>query len=134
MNRLARKLTTTAVSLTLALALSGGSALAWECYSANRAPQSKVAAQAPVLLSLEEALGLFCGLDEDRIAEVMAGLEDAGLATNVLINGMALMAGGITFNAYDQAGHLLHNGKGIDHLSEDFFNALFELAPECGEE
>ena len=125
-----RKITTAGASATVALALTGGAALAHECYNASRSDQGNAsAAKSQALVSAEEALGFFCGLEADEAATVLAELEDQGFETNFLINSHALMAGGLERNG--KGGEKLHDGQAIDHLGEEFFAALGELAPSC---
>jgi hypothetical protein len=125
MNRLIRKLGASALAVTAAVALTGSSAFAFECYNASRSEKgNEAAAKAPSLVSIEEALGMFCGLGPEAAAVVIAELEDQGFKTDFLINGRALMAGGLERNGKGE--ELLHDGRGIDHLSEAFFDALLE--------
>ena len=127
-----RKITTATAAVTAALAMTGGSAFAFECYNASRSEQGNAAAaKAPALISAQEALALFCGLDAEASAEVIAALETEGFATDFLINGQALMAGGLEMNGKGE--EKLHDEQAIDHLGEDFFAALVSIAPECGE-
>ncbi len=130
MNPMLRKLTVGAAAATASIALTGGAALAHECYNASRSEQGNAsAARSQALVSAEEALALFCGLDAEQSAVVLAGLEEQGFETGFLINAHALMAGGLEKNG--KGGEKLHDGQAIDHLGEDFFTALVTLAPDC---
>ena len=130
MTRLIRKFGATALALTAALALTGSSAFAFECYNASRSERgNEAAAKAQALISAEEALALFCGLDAEEAAVVIAELEDEGFKTDFLINGHGLMAGGLVRNGKGE--EKLQDGQAIDHLSDEFFGALFTLVPEC---
>jgi hypothetical protein len=130
MNLFVRKVVTAGATATAALALTGGAALAHECYNASRSDQGNAAAaKSQALVSAEEALSLFCGLDAEESAIVLAQLEEQGFETGFLINSRALMAGGLEKNG--KGGEKLHDGQAIDHLGEDFFGALVALAPSC---
>jgi hypothetical protein len=128
-----RKLPAALIAIVAMLLLTASSAFAFECYNANRSPQGNAAAaKSPALVSASEALSLFCGLSEDEAADVIAQLDAQGFKTDFLINGNALMAGGLERNGNGE--ELLHDGQGIDHLSDEFFGALLTLAPSCGDE
>jgi hypothetical protein len=121
------------MAIVLTLTLSGSTAFAFECYNASRSAKGNAAAaKSPALVSAHEALTEFCGLTDEQAAGVIDELANQGFKTDFLINFRALMAGGLEKNG--KGGELLHNGKGIDHLSGEFFGALIELAPSCGEE
>ena len=130
MTGLIRKFGATALALTAAIALSSSSAFAFHCYNESRSEQGNAAAvKSQALTSPEEALTGFCGLSDAEAADVIAELEDQGFATDFLINFHAVMAGGLERNGKGE--DLLHNDKGIDHLSEEFFAALDALVPGC---
>jgi hypothetical protein len=132
MTLLIRKFGATALAITAAIALTGSSAFAFECYNASRSDNGNAAAaKAQALVSAEEALMLFCGLDADQAADVIATLEDEGFDTDFLINGHTIMAGGLERNGKGE--DKLDDGQAIDHLSEEFFAALAVLAPSCDE-
>src|SRR6266508_150666 len=110
--------------------MMGASAYAFECYNANRSDQGNASAgdNSSALLSLERILSDpdIVGLCPEGVDHVINGLEDAGSRTDVLINFHTLMAQGL-----EKAGHedQLQDGRGIDHLSEEFFgvgDALIE--------
>jgi hypothetical protein len=129
-NRIFRTLTAATASAAATIALTGGAAFAFECYNASRSDQGNAAAaNSQALVSAEEALAMFCGLDADQSATVLAELEDQGFNTDFLINSHALMAGGLEKNGKGE--EKLHDGQAIDHLGEDFFGALIALAPSC---
>jgi hypothetical protein len=114
-----------------ALFLSASSAFAFECYNANRSAQGNAsAAGAAALVSPQEFLAEEVGLCPAGVAAVIAGLGDAGFATDFLINGRTIMASGL-----ERSGHegKLHDGQGIDHLSDDFFATADELIGEAFE-
>jgi hypothetical protein len=130
MHSITRKVATTTVAVVGALSITGGSAFAFECYNASRSDRgNEAAAKSPALISAEEALAMFCGVEGERAAEALATLEAQGFDTSFLINGNALMAGGLEKNG--KGAEKLHDGKAIDHLSEEFFGALFTVLPEC---
>jgi hypothetical protein len=126
--RIRRVLVGTAVGLGV-IALSASSAYAFECYNAVRAAQgNQSAAQANALFSFEEILSdpEIVGLCPEGVDHVLAGLEDAGFRTDVLINFRTLMARGLE----TQHPEKLHDGSGIDHLSEEFFATADPLIGE----
>jgi hypothetical protein len=95
-------------------------AAAYECYNAVRSAQgNQSAAKAAALMSFEEILAdpEVVGLCPEGVEFVVAGLEDAGFRTDVLINFRTLMARGLE----KQHPEKLHDRSGIDHLSEEFF-------------
>ena len=108
----------------------GASAYAFECYNTQRSEQGNAsAAKSPALASIEEILSdpEIVGLCPAGVEHVISGLEDAGYRTDVLINFHALMAQGL-----EKAGHeaQLDDGKGIDHLSGEFFAVADALIGE----
>lgn len=126
--RMTRRIAVSGVASLAAFALATGPALAHECYNASRSEQGNAsAAGSPALMSFQEILGTpeIIGVDlcAAGIDQVLAGLQAAGFRTDVLINGRALMAGGLE----DTNPDLLHDGQGIDHLSEAFFATVFPL-------
>lgn len=107
------------------------SASAFECYNASRSDRGNAAAaKAPALASFEEILGdpEIVGLCPAGVDHVIEGLQEAGYDTDSLINFRTLMAGGLERNG--KGADLLHNGKGIDHLSEEFFATVDPLIEE----
>jgi hypothetical protein len=101
-------------------------ASAFECYNAIRSAQGNMsAARANALFSFEEILSdpQVIGLCPDGVQFVLAGLEDAGFRTDVLINFRTLMARGLERTHPDK----LQDGTGIDHLSEEFFATVDPL-------
>ena len=104
------------------IALSTSSAHAFECYNAVRSAAGNQAAGAnsQALVSFERILAdpEIVGLCPEGVDFTIAAVEDAGYRTDILINFRTLMAGGL-----ERAGHedQLHDGKGIDHLGEEFF-------------
>jgi hypothetical protein len=121
------------VSVSLVVAafvLTGGTVLAFECYNTERSDQgNESAAGAPALISLDEALVMFCGVDPADTGAIKSELEDEGFRTDVLINGHALMAGGLEKS--EEGEEKLDDGQGIDHLTDEFFAALAEIEPSC---
>lgn len=116
----------------VAIFITGSSVFAFECYNANRSDQGNAsAAGSNGLLSLADILGEdgFVGLCPDGVDFVIAGLDDAGFQTDILINGHALMAGGLEKNGKGE--EKLHDGEGIDHLSDDFLATADELIGEA---
>ena len=103
------------------IALSTSSAYAFECYNAVRSAAGNQAAGAnsQALVSFERILAdpEIVGLCPEGVDFTIAAVEDAGYRTDILINFHTLMAGGLV-----RAGHedQLHDGKGIDHLGEEF--------------
>ena len=114
--------------VTLSIVLAAGPAFAFECYNANRSAQGNAsAAGAPALASFFEIL-----TDPEVVGLCPAGAEfvisevgELGFRTDVLINFRTLMAGGLVRNGTGET--KLHDGKGIDHLSEEFFAAVDPL-------
>ncbi len=111
--------------------IMGASAYAFECYNTQRSAQGNAAAGAHsrTLLSFERILGdpEIVGLCPAGVEHVISGVEDAGYRTDVLISFRTLMAQGL-----EKAGHedQLHDGKGIDHLTEAFFETVDPLIEE----
>jgi hypothetical protein len=106
---------------------------AFECYNAVRSAQGNMsAAQANALVSFEEILSdpEIVGLCPEGIDFVLAGLEDAGYRTDVLINFRTLMARGLEQTHPEK----LQDGSGIDHLSEEFFATVDPLIGQAFEE
>ena len=87
------------------------------------------AARANALFSIEEILTdpEIVGLCPDGVQFVLDGLEDAGFRTDVLINFRTLMARGLETTHPEK----LHDGSGIDHLSEEFFGTIDPLIGEA---
>ena len=112
-----------AVASLIALAAPAG---AFECYNALRSAQgNQSAAGANALHSIREILAdpEIVGLCPDGVEFVVAGLEAAGFRTDVLINFRTLMARGLETQHPDK----LHDGKGVDHLSDAFFDTVDPL-------
>jgi hypothetical protein len=126
-----RRVGTLAAVFVGLFALSGSSAYAFECYNAVRSAQGNASAErANALFSFEEILSdpTIVGLCPEGVEFVVAGLEEAGFRTDVLINFRTLMAQGLERSGNDD---LLHDGKGIDHLSEEFFATVDPLIEEA---
>ena len=125
-----RNLVAAGATAVTTIALTGGMALAHECYNASRSDQGNAsAAKSQALVSGEEALAMFCGLDAASADAVLAQLQGQGFDTDFLINSHALMAGGLEKNGKGE--EKLHDGQAIDHLGDEFFAALAALAPSC---
>jgi hypothetical protein len=125
-SRLRRVVALAAVCMGL-FALSASSAYAFECYNAIRSAQgNQSAAQANALFSLEEILSNpdIVGLCPEGVDFVIAGLEEAGFRTDVLINFRTLMAQGLERVGKEE---FLHDGTGVDHLSDEFFATVDPL-------
>jgi hypothetical protein len=106
------------------------SAFAFECYNTQRSERgNQSAAGSSALMSIEEILGdpEVVGLCPAGVDHVIEGLNEAGFRTDVLINFHSLMAGGLEKNGKEAK---LHDGKGIDHLSDAFFAAADPLIGE----
>jgi hypothetical protein len=119
----------TAIAATLVIG-SATPANAFECYNAMRSAQGNMSAsKAKALVSIQEILAdpEIVGLCPEGVEFVVAGLEEAGFRTDVLINFRTLMAGGVERTHPDK----LHDGSGIDHLSEDFFATVDPLIEEA---
>jgi hypothetical protein len=117
----------------LALVVSG-SAYAFECYNTQRSEQGNASgANGQGLISPEEFLSEDVGLCPEGVDHVLAGLEEAGYPSDPLINIHALMAGGLEKTGKEDK---LNDGKGIDHLPQDFFDTADALIGEgfgvCG--
>jgi hypothetical protein len=110
------------------IALSASSAFAFECYNASRSAQgNQAAAGSNGFFNFETALIEFDGLCPAGAQVVIDGLEDAGFRTDLLINAHTLMAGGLEKNGKGE--NQLHDGKGIDHLTGEFFATVESLIP-----
>ena len=120
-----------AVAAAFLALFMGASAYAFECYNTQRSDQGNASAGANSrgLLSLERILAdpNIVGLCPAGVEHVIGGLEDAGYRTDVLINFHTVMAQGL-----EKAGHeaQLQDGKGIDHLTEQFFEVADALIGE----
>ena len=115
--RLAIRAAGIATAVLIAFAAPAG---AFECYNALRSAQGNMsAARSNALFSLEEILSdpEIVGLCPEGVQFVLAGLEEAGFRTDVLINFRTLMASGLERTHPEK----LQDGSGIDHLSEEFF-------------
>jgi hypothetical protein len=123
-----RKFVISSVLAFTAVVLTAGSAWAFECYNASRSANGNAhAAKSKALQSIPEILAdpEVVGLCPAGVQHVVNGLQAQGFRTDVLINFHALMAGGVEKKG-DPKG-LLHNGRGIDHLGDDFFAAADPL-------
>ncbi len=117
------------VATALALTLSAP-ASAFECYNAVRSAQGNASAsRGAALYSFEEILAdpEIVGLCPEGVGFVLAGLTEAGYRTDVLINFRALMARGLEKTHPEK----LRDGKGVDHLSEEFFATVDPLIGEA---
>jgi hypothetical protein len=87
------------------------------------------AARSNALVSFEEILSdpEIVGLCPEGVQFVLAGLEEAGFRTDVLINFRTLMASGLERTHPEK----LHDGSGIDHLSEEFFATVDPLIEQA---
>jgi hypothetical protein len=115
---------------TAGVVLFATPASAFECYNAIRSAQGNLsAARANALYSFEEILSdpQIVGLCPDGVEFVLAGLEEAGFRTDVLINFRTIMASGLEQTHPEK----LQDGSGIDHLSEDFFATVDPLIGEA---
>lgn len=128
-----RKRLVGAVSIAVAALIGFATpASAFECYNAVRSAQGNMsAARANALFSFEEILSdpEIVGLCPEGVDFVLAGLEDAGYRTDVLINFRTLMARGLEQTHPEK----LHDGSGIDHLSEEFFATADPLVGQAFE-
>jgi hypothetical protein len=112
-----------ALAVLIAFAAPAG---AFECYNAMRSAQGNMsAARSNALFSFEEILAdpEIVGLCPEGVQFVLAGVEEAGFRTDVLINFRTLMASGLE-RTHPQK---LQDGSGIDHLSEEFFATVDPL-------
>ena len=110
---------------------SGTPASAFECYNATRSAQGNASAAGSAgLMSIEEILAdpNIVGLCPEGVEFVLAGLEDAGFRTDVLINFHTVMAQGLEKTGKEDK---LSDGKAIDHLSEEFFATADPLIGEA---
>ena len=115
------------VATALALAL-GTPASAFECFNAKRSDKGNAAAAgSAALISAEEFLTGVVGLCPDGVEFVITGLGAQGYDTNFLINGHTVMASGLEGKHEDK----LHDGSGIDHLTEEFMAAADALIGEA---
>jgi hypothetical protein len=116
-----------AVAAIVAFPTSAG---AFECYNAIRSAQgNQSAAESKTLMSLREILADpdVVGLCPEGVEFVIAGLDDAGFRTDVLINFRTLMASGLERTHPEK----LQDGSGIDHLSEEFFATVDPLVGQA---
>jgi hypothetical protein len=116
-----------ALAVLIAFAAPAG---AFECYNAMRSAQGNMsAARSNALFSFEEILAdpEIVGLCPEGVQFVLAGLEEAGFRTDVLINFRTLMASGLERTHPEK----LHDGSGIDHLSEEFFATVDPLIEQA---
>ena len=107
------------------------STYAFECYNTSRSAQgNQSAANSPALASLAEVLAdpEIVGLCPDGVEHVLAGLDEAGYETDRVIHFRTLMAQGLEKNGKGE--DLLHDGKGIDHLDQEFFDTVDTLIGE----
>ena len=119
----------TAIAAAMAVGVAAP-ASAYECYNAVRSAQgNQSAAGSAALMSFEEILTdpEVVGLCPQGAEYVIEGLEEEGYRTDVLISFRALMARGLEETHPEK----LHDGKGIDHLSEDFFAVVDPLIGEA---
>jgi len=122
-------LAATGIGVT-AVMLTAGSTWAYECYNTSRSDTGNAnGAKGQAMASLEEILGGEFGLCQDGIDHIVDGLEAEGFDGDALINFRAMMAGGLERNGNGE--ELLHDGQGIDHLSEDFFELADQLIGEA---
>ena len=101
-------------------------ASAFECYNAVRSAQGNAsAAKSAALQSFEEILAdpNIVGLCPAGVQYVLEGAEAEGYRTDLLINFRTLMARGLETTHPEK----LHDGSGIDHLSEEFFATVDPL-------
>ena len=113
-----------------AIAAFPTSAGAFECYNAIRSAQgNQSAAQSKALMSLSEILAdpEIVGLCPAGVDFVIDGLQEAGFRTDVLINFRTLMASGLEKTHPER----LQDGKGIDHLSAEFFATVDPLVGQA---
>jgi hypothetical protein len=116
-----------AVAAIVAFPTSAG---AFECYNAIRSAQgNQSAAESKALMSLREILADpdVVGLCPEGVEFVIAGLDEAGFRTDVLINFRTLMASGLERTHPEK----LQDGSGIDHLSEEFFATADPLVEQA---
>jgi hypothetical protein len=121
--RLAIRAAGIATAVLIAFAAPAG---AFECYNALRSAQGNMsAARSNALFSFEEILSdpEIVGLCPEGVQFVLAGLEEAGFRTDVLINFRTLMASGLERTHPEK----LQDGSGVDHLSEEFFATVDPL-------
>jgi hypothetical protein len=127
-----RSIVRLAIAVVAVFALSAGPALAFECYNASRSAQgnASVGAHSGALLSLEEVLSNpdIVGLCPAGVDHVIDGLDELGYQTDIAINFHTVMAGGLEKNGKGET--LLHDGQGIDHLSDQFFEDAGALIEE----
>ena len=126
-----KRLIVSAAGIATALVVGSATpASAFECYNAMRSAHGNMsAAKSKALVSLDEILAdpEIVGLCPEGVEFVVAGLDEAGFRTDVLINFRTLMAGGLERTHPEK----LHDGSGIDHLSEDFFATADPLIGEA---
>jgi len=127
-----KRLLATSAGIAAALIVaSAAPASAFECFNANRSAQGNAsAAGSNGLASIATILAdpNIVGLCPDGVAFVIAGLEEAGFRTDILINVHTIMASGLEKTGKEDK---LADGQGIDHLSEEFFATADGLIGEA---
>jgi hypothetical protein len=125
-----RRLSTGAAVVIGTLALTASSAFAFECYNTQRSAKGNAAAGAhsQALWTFERILAEEVGLCPEGVAHVLQAVDGAGYRTDVLINFNALMAGGLEKSGNEAK---LHDGKGIDHLGDEFFAFVEPITGEA---
>ena len=126
-NRLIMRAAGVAIAALVAFAAPAG---AFECYNAVRSAQgNRSAAGSNALFSFQEILSdpEIVGLCPDGVEFVLTGLEAEGFRTDVLINFRTLMARGLERTHPEK----LHDGSGIDHLSDEFFATVDPLIEQA---
>ncbi|HET9609075.1 MAG TPA: hypothetical protein VFP06_05670 [Acidimicrobiales bacterium] len=126
-NRLIMRAAGVAIAALVAFAAPAG---AFECYNAVRSAQgNRSAARSNALFSFQEILSdpEIVGLCPDGVEFVLTGLEAEGFRTDVLINFRTLMARGLERTHPEK----LHDGSGIDHLSDEFFATVDPLIEQA---
>ena len=116
---------------------SAGSALAHECFVANRSAQgnASVAAHSTAWTSftLDDVLRVFVGLtDEDLIACVKAAAPAAGVPDLFVVGGkQAVGTDGVIMEKNPNLESKAADGKGIDHAEETFGPLIGALIGQC---
>src|SRR5687768_4436618 len=127
-----KKLVIGAIAAGAALFALASPASAFHCYNAMRSAQGNMsAAKAGALVSFEEILSDpgIVGLCPEGVEFVITGTEAAGYRTDQLINFRTVMAQGLQKTG--DPNELLSNGRGVDHLSDEFFGTVDPLIEEA---
>ena len=128
----------TAAAVLVVLITGAGSALAHECFVANRSAQGNAAAgshsAAWETVTLHTVLTEFIGLPDDLAACVEEAAPEAGIPSSFVFGGKQAKGqqGVISLNNPNmELKGLASDGKGIDHASVVYGDAIGALIGQC---